>query len=156
MPILQREIDNNNINVYIEPFCGSCSIIDKIKCDRKLANDQNPYLIALFNTLIMGWDLPETVSKELYDKARAVYYTIEKAPWYKQHEILDSSEFESWELGAIGFLASYNGRFYDGGYAKPGYEKTKNGLRYRDYYREAKKQSSKTNSTLKRYYVQYK
>lgn len=28
-----------------------------------------------------------------------------------------------WELGNIGFLASYNGRFFDGGYAKPGWEK---------------------------------
>ena len=27
---------------------------------------------------------------------------------------------------------------FDGGYAKPVYEKTKTGLRYRDYYREAK------------------
>ena len=43
------------------------------------------------------------------------------------------------EIGNIGFLASYNGRWFDGGYAKPGYEKTKNGLRYRDYYQEAKR-----------------
>ena len=43
-----------------------------------------------------------------------------------------------WELGAIGFLASYNGKDFTGSYAKPGYEKTKNGLRYRDYYRESK------------------
>lgn len=33
---------------------------------------------------------------------------------------------------------SYNGRWFDGGYAKPGYEKTKHGERYRDYYQEAK------------------
>lgn len=140
VPILQKEIDDNNINVYIEPFCGSCSIIDKIKCDRKIANDYNPYLIALLEHVANGGGggLPESVPKELYDKARAIYYKIEKAPWYKRREILDSSEFELWELGAIGFLASYNARFYEGGYAKSGYEKTKNGLRYRDYYREAK------------------
>lgn len=138
VPILQKEIDDNNINVYIEPFCGSCSIIDKIKCDRKIANDYNPYLIALLEHVANGGGLSKSVPKELYDKARAVYYKIEKAPWYKQREILDLSEFELWELGAIGFLASYNARFYDGGYAKSGYEKTKNGLRYRDYYREAK------------------
>ncbi len=34
-------------------------------------------------------------------------------------------------------MASYNGRFFDGGYAQPGYENTKKGARYRDYYREA-------------------
>lgn len=38
----------------------------------------------------------------------------------------------------VGFLASYNGRWFDGGFAKPGYEKTKNGNRYRNYYKEAK------------------
>ena len=35
-------------------------------------------------------------------------------------------------------MASYNGRWFDGGYAKPGYEKTKNGMRFRDYYTESK------------------
>lgn len=138
VPILQKEIDDNHINVYIEPFCGGCNTIDKIKCDRKIANDYNPYLIALLEHVANGGGLPESVPKELYDKARAIYYKIEKAPWQEQHEVLSSSEFELWELGAIGFLASYNARFYDGGYAKSGYEKTKNGLRYRDYYREAK------------------
>lgn len=49
------------------------------------------------------------------------------------------NSFENWEYGNIGFLASYNGRFFDGGYAKSGYEKLKNGgQRYRDYYRESK------------------
>lgn len=62
----------------------------------------------------------------MYDRARTAYYNN------------DTSEFDYWKLGAIGFLASYNGRFYDGGYSKSGYEKTKNGLRYRDYYRESK------------------
>ena len=42
-------------------------------------------------------------------------------------------------MGNIGFLASYNGRWFDGGYAKAGYEHTKNGDRYRDYYQEAKR-----------------
>lgn len=35
-------------------------------------------------------------------------------------------------------MASYNGKDFVGSYAKPVYEKTKNGLRYRDYYREGK------------------
>lgn len=47
-------------------------------------------------------------------------------------------ELEDWQIGNIGFLASYNGRFFDGGYAKSGYEKTQNGERYRDYYRESR------------------
>jgi DNA adenine methylase len=31
------------------------------------------------------------------------------------------------------------GRWFDGGYAQSGYEKTKNGERYRDYYQESKR-----------------
>lgn len=47
VPILQKEIDDNNIQGYYEPFCGSCSIIDKIQCSTKVASDLNQYLIAL-------------------------------------------------------------------------------------------------------------
>ncbi len=67
--------------------------------------------------------LLDEVSRELYSEVRADY---------------QSDLYEDWYVGNIGFLASYNGRWFDGGYAKPGYEKTKNGYRYRDYYREAK------------------
>jgi len=33
VPILQKAIDDNNVKIYIEPFCGGCNIIDKIKCE---------------------------------------------------------------------------------------------------------------------------
>ena len=126
VPILQKEIDENKIELYIEPFVGGANVIDKIKCPQRIASDLNPYLIALLSHVANDGILPDSVSKELYDKARTV--------WHNN----DLSEFELWEIGAIGFLASYNGRWYDGGYAKSGYEKTKYGQRYRDYYRESK------------------
>lgn len=126
VPILQKEINENHIELYIEPFVGGANVIDKIKCPHRIANDLNPYLIALLNHIANDGFLPDSVSKELYDKARIA--------WRNN----DLSEFELWEIGAIGFLASYNGRWYDGGYAKPGYEKTKYGQRYRDYYRESR------------------
>ena len=72
--------------------------------------------------LANGKSLLSEVPRELYNNVRANYLT---------------GNFEDWYVGNIGFLASYNGRWFDGGYAKPGYEKTKNGLRYRDYYKEA-------------------
>ena len=43
--------------------------------------------------------------------------------------------YPDWYIGAIGFLASYNGRFFDGGYA--GITNTKIGT-VRNYYKEAK------------------
>lgn len=122
VPIIQSYINDNNITAYYEPFCGGCNIIDKICCENKYASDLNPYLIGLFNYLKSDGDLLPEVSRELYSEVRKGY---------------KSGDYEDWYVGNVGFLASYNGRFFDGGYAKPGYEKTKNGLRYRDYYRES-------------------
>ena len=126
VPIIQRYIDENNIKKYYEPFVGGANIIDKIDCPKKIGSDLNKYLIALLKHVAEGGELYETVDKELYDKARTAFNNG------------DTSEFEDWQVGNIGFIASYNGRWFDGGYAKAGYEKTKNGERYRDYYREAK------------------
>ena len=123
VPIIQQCIDDNNLSVYIEPFAGGLNVVDKIKAPFRIASDKNRYLIALFQHLQNGGELLPEVSKELYSEVRANYKT---------------KEYEDWYVGNIGFLASYNGRWFDGGYAKPGYEKTKYGQRYRDYYREAK------------------
>ena len=127
VPIIQSYIDKNPTNtVYIEPFVGGANVIDKIKCPLRMGCDLNKYVIALFGHLQNGGELYESVSRELYNEARE--------DWKNQ-----GGKFKDWELGNIGFLASYNGRFFDGGYSKPVYEKTKNGLRYRDYYQENKR-----------------
>ena len=47
VPIIQKYIDDNHIKTYIEPMCGSCSIIEKIQCDNRIAADVNDELIAL-------------------------------------------------------------------------------------------------------------
>lgn len=126
VPIIQKYIDDNGITTYIEPFVGGANVIDKIQCKNRYGTDKNKYLISLLQYVQSGKPLYEAVSKELYDKARDAFNNG------------DASEFEDWQIGNIGFLASYNGRWFDGGYAKPGYEKTKSGLRYRDYYNESK------------------
>lgn len=123
VPIIQQCIDDNNLSAYIEPFAGGMNVVDKIIAPFRIASDKNQYLIALFQHLQNGGELLPEVSKELYSEVRANYKT---------------KEYEDWYVGNIGFLASYNGRWFDGGYAKPGYEKTKYGQRYRDYYCEAK------------------
>ena len=125
VPIIQEYIDKNKICKYIEPFVGGANIIDKIKCDKKYGFDKNKYLIALLKRVQEEKDLYNEVSKDLHDKARSSFNN-------------NTSEFEDWQLGNIGFLASYNGRWFDGGYAKTTYEKTKNGVRKRDYYQESK------------------
>lgn len=126
VPIIQSFIDNNNITSYYEPFCGGCNVIDKIKCQNKYVSDINKHLMMMWAHLISeeSWrDLPNTVSKEHYSDVRDCYNT-------------DSHRYPDWYIGAIGFLASYNGRFFDGGYA--GIVHTKAGT-VRDYYDEAKR-----------------
>lgn len=126
VPIIQKHIDNNGITTYVELFCGGANVIDKVNAKNKFASDINPCLIALLKRVQNKESLYDEVSKELYDKARTSFNNKDNA-------------FENWEYGNIGFLASYNGRFFDGRYARSGYEKLKNGgQRYRDYYREAK------------------
>lgn len=117
LPIIQRQIDHSEKRIYLEPFAGGCNVIDKAKADRRIAADKNEYLVALFQHLQSGGKLPEAISREEYCRVRQ-----------------NMSNYPKWYVGAVGFMASYNGRFFDGGYA--GYGKS-NG-RVRDYYKESK------------------
>lgn len=124
VPILQKYIDDNNIKKYVEPFVGGANVIDKIKCDEKYGSDYNKYLIALLQRVRNKEPLLDEVSRELYSDVRSNK---------------DTDKYEDWFVGNVGFIASYNGRWFDGGYAQAGYEKTKTGERFRDYYQEAKR-----------------
>lgn len=125
IPIIQGYIDEYNPKYYIEPFCGGCNVIDKIKHNKKLAGDKQFYLIELLNNLDKFDRLPKDfVSKEHYSEVRNAYNSNNK-----------DKLFENWYIGAIGFLASYGGRFFDGGYAGFGNEKG----RIRNYYDECKR-----------------
>lgn len=121
IPIIQKCIDDNNLTVYMEPFVGGANVIDKVRCQSRYGSDKNKYLIALFNHLQDGGELLPEVPRELYSEVRANYR---------------SDIYEDWYVGNIGFLASYNGRWFDGGYAQAGYVKTKTGQVWREYYRE--------------------
>ncbi len=123
VPIIQNYIDENNVTSYIEPFVGGANVIDKINCKNKYGSDLNKYLIELLKRVRDKQPLLQEVPRELYNDVRSNK---------------DNNKYEDWIVGNVGFLASYNGRWFDGGYAQSGYEKTKNGERFRDYYQEAK------------------
>lgn len=107
----------------MSPLWGGCNVIDHIKADIKIGADKQKYLIALLQNLHRINELPEFVSKEHYSDVRNAY----------NHQI---NKYPDWYTGGVGFLASYNGRFFDGGYA--GVVNTKAGT-VRDYYAEAKR-----------------
>lgn len=85
---------------YVEPFCGGCNMIDKVKHDKRIANDYNKYLIALFEALQQGVEFPTYISKEEYDAVR-----------------FNKDNYEDWYVGFVGFVCSFRGIFF-GSYVK--------------------------------------
>lgn len=122
VPIIQSYIDNTSANFYLEPFVGGANVIDKISCDKKLGYDINHYLIELFKNMNQIATLPDEITAEEYSRVRKSCQTKDNA-------------YPDWYIGAVGFLASYNGKFFGG---RAGIVKTKINT-YRNYYDEAKR-----------------
>lgn len=90
----------------MDAFCGGCNLLDKVPNKfKRIANDKNEYLIAMWKCLQQGNRFAETISRDLYSKARDAYRKE------------DFSHFTKGEIGWIGFMGSYNGRWVDGGYS---------------------------------------
>lgn len=89
---------------YCEPFCGGLGTMDKVT-GNCLASDKNKYLIAMWKGLQEDRERPHKISKILYSKARTDYNNGTNV------------EFDDFMIGWIGWMASYNGRFFDGGYS---------------------------------------
>lgn len=101
LPILLR--NRKDGQWYVEPFCGSCSVIQRVDGNR-LASDKNKYLIAMWKSLTEGKEMPTYISKEYYDDVRDCFHG-------KNDRYTDDI------IGWVGYMASFNGRFFDGGYS---------------------------------------
>ena len=106
---------------YVEPFVGGANTITKVTGNR-LGADNNKYLIAMFRGLQSGDSLEFDQSKEHYSQVRDAYNG--KA----EHN------FSNFYIGLVGYMASANGRFFEGGYS--GISKTKVGTQ-RNYIDES-------------------
>ena len=73
VPIIQKCIDDNGLEYYIEPFVGGANVIDKIICKNKSGSDKNEYLIALLDHVARGGKLLSRVPRELYNDVRTAY-----------------------------------------------------------------------------------
>ena len=100
VPILQHIIDTHNLKYYVEPFCGGCNIVDKIKGIPRIATDYNKYLIELYRNIDKLSILDTNLSREEYNDIRESYKQKDK-------------KYEDWYYGAIGFLASYKVKFFN-------------------------------------------
>lgn len=91
---------------FVDAFCGGCNLLDKVPNKfNRIANDKNEYLIAMWKCLHQGKKFTEIINRDLYVKAREAYRKE------------DFSLFTKGEIGWIGFMGSYNGRWFDGGYS---------------------------------------
>ena len=59
---------------FMDAFCGGCNLLDKVPDTfKRIANDKNEYLIAMWKRLQQGDRFMETISMDLYVKARETY-----------------------------------------------------------------------------------
>lgn len=131
VPILQKTIDDNNINTYIECFVGGANIIDKIKCENKYGFDRSDTLIALLNQAVEDFDkIPIISTRELWDKGKA----------YVKDGIMPD-DMSLADIGAIEFFGS----FCKGGFPRGYVEITPQ----RNYYLEARENLRKQAPNLK-------
>lgn len=102
LPIILK--DRKPDQWYVEPFCGGMGTMGKVK-GLRLAADKNKYLIAMWKGLQVGKDRPREISKNLYSTARLEFNNG------------TNIEMDDFMIGWIGWMASFNGRFFDGGYS---------------------------------------
>ena len=127
LPIILKDRKINQY--YVEPFCGGLGTFDKVT-GLRIGNDKNKYLIAMWKGLQENRPRPQEISKELYSKARTEYNNK------------TNIEFDDFMIGWIGWMGSFNGRFFDGGYS--GKTETRN------YIDEQIRNTEKQISTLQR------
>lgn len=102
---------------YVEPFSGGLNMMVKADFPNKFANDINPFLIAMWIELKKNGSLrlPLQIDKELYSTWRN-FYNKEKN--LNNYLILTEDNLFNYAMcGWIGFMGSFNGRFFDGGYS---------------------------------------
>ena len=80
---------------YVEPFCGGCNLIDKIKGNR-IASDINPYLIAMYQEIQRDW-------------TPRIDYTEDEYKFIKENK-----QKYPHLAGYFGFALSYGGKWFGG------------------------------------------
>lgn len=118
LPIILKDRKPNQY--FVDLFCGGCNIVSEVQ-GLRIANDNNEYLISMWIGLQNDIERPLEIGKEIYNEVRNEYNNRK-------------GKFTSFIIGWVGYMASANGRFFEGGYS--GTSKTKIGT-IRDYIKES-------------------
>lgn len=113
-PIILRDREEGQL--YIEPFCGGCNSLSQV-AGKRIGADVNPFLIAMLKSVISGENQFYPIAKPFYDEVRKAYRET------------NFKRFSTAEIGWVGYMASYNGRFFDGGYSGNGVKSKDGGVR---------------------------
>lgn len=98
VPIIQKAIDENKINTFIDCCCGGCNIIKNIKCKKRIAIDKDKYVIALW--------------KKLQEKN----FSFPPPPTRKDWDNAKKGLGEDWYIGLVKVFCSYFARGFGGGF----------------------------------------
>lgn len=89
-------------DTFVDAFCGGCSVITRVPPSyRRIANDKNEYLIAMWRALQDGVRFPDRIPRQAYEAARDCLQG-------------KNNVYTAAEVGWIGFMASRNGGFFNG------------------------------------------
>lgn len=90
-----------SIKTFVSLFCGGCAIETKLAphFENVICNDLHPYLIAMYQALQNGYDLPENISEEQYR-------------YIREHKDEDKAL-----AGFVGFGCSFGAKWF-GSYAQ--------------------------------------
>lgn len=106
LPIMLSDMQPDQC--FVDAFCGSCSVIGAVPdMYSRIANDNNRYLVAMLKDLTASQTAiayPCVITREFYGQVRASYYA-------------QDGRYPDSLIGWVGFMASYGGRFFDGGYS---------------------------------------
>src|SRR3990167_10265864 len=104
--ILNQNISNQ---AFIEPFCGSCNVLQYINAPNIYAYDVHKPLISMWKNIQNGWIPPKNISEKEYQIAKT---------------LSDEDPLKAF----VGFGSSFGGKYF-GGYARsPG--RTENSRNY--------------------------
>lgn len=107
-PILQEELDSGKYEAYVETMGGGGNIIENIDFPIRYFYDVNEYLIAFYQALQDGWEMPKPNSfgAEHYNEVKKSFK-------------LKDGKYPDYYYGYMMFVPSYNGRMW-GSFAKDG------------------------------------
>lgn len=100
MPIIQKAIDDNNIDIYVEPFVGGANMMDKIQAKKRIGIDVHKELIAMWQQLQKGWVPPSHIDESEYVSVRD-----------------NKDNFPDYYVGYVGFHSTFGAKYF-GGYAR--------------------------------------